>query len=119
MVSQNSSFSELSPSSMSGDSALMQESLESRSSRVGRRGSKTKQDTSLYTRVVSEAAEYGEKLRTQFRNDAVAPLMKRKLTRAQVKQRKNAMSPELRKVLARKWGRPFITLAAQISGENK
>tara|TARA_R110002096_G_scaffold193532_2_gene375275 strand:+ start:1431 stop:1790 length:360 start_codon:yes stop_codon:yes gene_type:complete len=119
MVSQNSSFSELSPSSMSGDSNLMQESFADRGSRVGRRGSKTKQDTSLYTRVVSEASEYGEKLRAQFRSDAVAPLMKRKLSRSQVKQRINAMSPEQRMVLARKWGRPFIALAAQISGEDK
>jgi hypothetical protein len=117
MVSKDSSFSQLSESSMPGDSGLMQQSFADRATRVGRRGSKTKQDTSLYTRVVSEASEYGEKLRASFRSDAVAPLMKRKLTRAQVKKRINAMSPEQRMVLARKWGRPFIALAAQISGE--
>jgi hypothetical protein len=49
--------------------------------------------------------------------DIPAPIMKRKLSRAQVKQRILAMSPEQRMALARKWGRPFITLAAQIAGE--
>jgi|TARA_R110002167_G_scaffold6620_2_gene31006 hypothetical protein len=117
MVSQNSSFSQLSESPMTGDSGLMQQSFSDRATRVGRRGSKTKQDTSLYTRVVTEASEYGEKLREQFRSDAVAPLMKRKLTRAQVKKRIQSMPPEQRMAMARKWGRPFITLAAQIAGE--
>jgi hypothetical protein len=101
-----------------GDANLLQQSIAERDARVGRRGSKTKQDTSLYTRVVTEASEYGEKLRKQFRSDATAPLMKRKLTRAQVKQRIKNMEPEQRMALARKWGRPFITLAAQIAGED-
>jgi len=117
MVSSNSSFSQLSESPQLGDAGILQQSIAERDSRVGRRGSKTKNDTSLYTRVVSEASEYGEKLRKQFRTDAVAPLMKRKLTRAQVKQRIKNMEPEQRMALARKWGRPFITLAAQIAGE--
>ena len=86
-----------------GDSDLMQQSFSDRASRVGRRGSKTKQDTSLYTRVVSEASEYGEKLRAQFRS---------------VKKRIQNMPPEQRMAMARKWGRPFITLAAQIAGES-
>ena len=117
MVSSNSSFSQLSQSPMSGDSELLQQSFSDRAARVGRRGSKIKQDTSVYTRVVTEASEYGEKLREQFRSDAVAPLMKRKLSRAQVKQRIQNMPPEKRMVMARKWGRPFITLAAEIAGE--
>ena len=44
--------------------------------------------------------------------------MKRKLSRAQVKQRIQNMPPEKRMVMARKWGRPFIELAAQVAGES-
>jgi len=117
MTQEPASFGELNAAPMHGDSSLLQQSLVDRSSRVGRRGSRSKSDTSLYTDVVQEASEYGEKLRVEFAMDIPAPIMKRRLSRAQVKQRILAMSPEQRMALARKWGRPFITLAAQIAGE--
>lgn len=117
-MTQEASFGELNQAPNMGDSDLLKRTLSERDSRVGRHGSKTKQDTSLYTDVVAEASEYGEKLRTEFKLDIPAPIMKRKLSRTQVKQRILAMSPEKRRVMARKWGRPFIELAAQIAGES-
>ena len=85
MTQEPASFGELNAAPMHGDSSLIQQSLVDRSSRVGRRGSRSKSDTSLYTDVVQEASEYGEKLRAEFAMDIPAPIMKRKLSRAQVK----------------------------------
>ncbi len=116
-MTQQFNPAELTEAPMQGDSTLLKDSLEARGARIGRRGSKAKNDTSLYTQVVEEASKYGEELRSMFRTDAVAPIMKRKLSRAQVKQRILAMTPEQRMVYAKKFGRPFIKLAAQISGE--
>jgi hypothetical protein len=118
MTQEPASFGELSPAPMLGDAGLLKQSLSARDARVGNRGSKSKSDTSLYTDVVSEASAYGEKLRSEFKKDIPAPIMKRRLSRAQVKQRILAMSPEQRMAHARKWGRPFIELAAQIAGES-
>tara|TARA_Y100000034_G_scaffold127841_1_gene181374 strand:- start:147 stop:506 length:360 start_codon:yes stop_codon:yes gene_type:complete len=117
MTQEPAQFPQLSPEPMVGDSDLLRESLAARDARIGRRGTKRKEDTSLYTRAVQGASEFGEKLRTQFRKDVPAPIMKRKLSRAQVKQRILAMSPEERLVRTKEWGRPFIELAAQIVGE--
>jgi hypothetical protein len=117
MTQQN--FPQLTNTPMIGDADLMQESIAVRDTREGRRGTRRKQDTSLYTRAVREASEYGEKLRHHFRSDSTAPLMKRKLTRAQVRDRIMNMPPEKKMALAKKFGRPFIELAAQITGEEK
>lgn len=117
-MTQQASFGELNAAPNHGDASLLQSSLAAREARVGRRGSRHKADTSMYTDVVREASEYGEKLRSEFAKDIPAPIMQRRLSRAQVKQRILAMSPEKRLALAKKWGRPFIKLAAQIAGED-
>ena len=112
-------FPQLSNKPMIGDTDLLQQSLAAREQREGRRGTKRKHDTSIFTRAVQEVSEFGENLRLEFRKDIPAAMMKRRLTRAQVKERLIRMSPEERMAKAREWGRPFIELAAQIMGDSE
>lgn len=110
-------FPQLGSESQLGDAGILKEALASRDSRQGRRGTQRHEDTSVYTRVVNDATQFGEDLRQTFRSDAPAPIMKRRLTGTQIRQRLAKMKPEKRMALAKLYGRPFIELAAKIEGE--
>ena len=102
---------------MVGDMSLLKESLANRDQRIGRRGTQRREDTSVFTEVVREATQFGEEMREEFKKLAPAPIMKRRLTADQMRYRLNKQSQEENQAMFRKFGRPFVELAAKIQGE--
>ena len=106
----------LSPESAVGDASIRDEVNASIVSKQGRRATQRKTDnTSVYTQVTEELREEMTSIRNEMRSEMPAKFMKVRQPRRQVKARMEAMSPEERRVLAKKYGvRRFAGLMQEL-----
>lgn len=116
-----SPFPALSPSTMPGDSSIINQVVTDQAARQGRRiAPVTRQSTSIFTQAAEELSSFKRDLKAEMKAEMPAPFMQRQLSRKEARDQLANMSFEQKKVMMAKMGvANFLKFAMKVDPPKK